>query len=163
MSKMSDVMRDLLGGRYYATLASLNEDGSIHMTPVWFLFENDRLYVQSSSMSRKVKNVTARPNVSLMVDVRRLGSEKWVYASGRAEVVLGDESKQINARLLQRYLTKSGLEDSRVGPIFAAGDDSTIVITPQTWRSWDLKSLDEQFFGGILGQSPKKWFLPLDG
>jgi len=29
-------------------------------------------------------------------------------------------------------------------------------------RSWDLKSLDAQFFGGILAQSPQKWFLPLD-
>ena len=100
MSKLSNAMRDLLSGRYYATLATLNDDGSIHVIPVWFLFENDRLHVQSSSMSRKVKNVTARPDVSLMVDVRKLGSEKWVYASGRAEIVGGAESMQINAKIL---------------------------------------------------------------
>jgi nitroimidazol reductase NimA-like FMN-containing flavoprotein (pyridoxamine 5'-phosphate oxidase superfamily) len=133
------------------------------MTPVWFLFENERLYVPSSSTTRKVKNITARPEVSLMVDVRKLGSEKWVYASGSAEIVSGEESKKIQAKILRRYLTNAGLEDSRVGPVMAAGDDIIIEIIPKTWRFWDMKPLDEQFFGGLLSESPEKWFLPLDG
>jgi hypothetical protein len=33
-------MREFLNGRHYATLATLNEDGSIHLTPVWYLFED---------------------------------------------------------------------------------------------------------------------------
>lgn len=163
MSKLSGPMRGILEGRYYATLATLNDDDSIHMTPVWYLFENNCLFVQSSSMSRKAKNVTSRSNASLMVDVRKLGSEKWVYASGSAEIIKGDESRRLNAKILQRYLTKAGLEDARIGPVLEAGDDISIKITPKTWRSWDMKSLDDQFFGGILGQTPEKWFLPLDG
>jgi Pyridoxamine 5'-phosphate oxidase len=39
MSTFSDAMRELLNGRHYATLAMLNEDGSMHLTPVWYLFE----------------------------------------------------------------------------------------------------------------------------
>ena len=80
-----------------------------------------------------------------------------------AEIVGGEESKQLNAKILPRYLTKAALEDPSIGPVMAAGDDITIVITPTTWRGWDMKSLDEQFFGGKLSQSPEKWFLPLDG
>ena len=163
MSKLSDPMRGVLEGRYYAMLATLNDGGSIHMTPVWYLFEDNCLFVSSSSMSRKVKNVTSRPEVSLMVDVRKLGSEKWVYASGTAEIIKGEESKSINAKIRQRYVTKAGLEDSRVGPVFEAGNDITIKITPKTWRSWDMKSLDDQLFGGILSQTPETWFLPLEG
>ncbi len=163
MSMLSDSMRGVLNGRYYATLATLNDDGSIHMTPVWYLFEDDRLFIQSSSMSRKVKNVTSRPRVSLMIDVRKLGSDKWVSASGAAEIIEGEKSKQINATILHRYLTKAGLQDPRVGPVFEAADDVTVKITPNLWRSWDVKSLDDQFFGGILGQTPETWFLPLDG
>ncbi len=163
MSTLSDSMRGVLNGRYYATLATLNDDGSIHMTPVWYLFEDDHLFVQSSSMTRKVKNVTSRPKVSLLVDVRKLGSEKWVSASGAAEIIEGEKSKEINAKILHRYLTKAGLQDPRVGPVLEAGDDVTIKITSKIWRQWDLKSLDDQFFGGILGPTPEKWFLPLDG
>jgi len=103
MPNLNDEMREVLNGRYYATLATLNTDQTIHMTPVWYLFENDRLYVQSSSMSRKVKNIKDRPEVSLTVDVRRMGSEKWVCAPGAAEIVGGEESKQLQLIVILDY------------------------------------------------------------
>jgi nitroimidazol reductase NimA-like FMN-containing flavoprotein (pyridoxamine 5'-phosphate oxidase superfamily) len=72
MSKLSDSMREFLNGRHYATLGTLNEDGSIYLTPVWYLFENDRLFVETASSTRKVRNILARPEASLMVDSRKL-------------------------------------------------------------------------------------------
>jgi hypothetical protein len=54
------------------------------------------------------------------------------------------------------------MEDPRVGPVFAAASEVTIGLTPQAWRSFDLKSFDDQFFGGLLGQTPEQWFLPVD-
>ena len=162
MSQLNDSMREFLNGRHYATLATLNADGSMHLTPVWYLFEDERLFVESAASDRKVRNLLARPQASLLVDSRRQGSERWVSASGTAEIIRGERSKAINAKILQRYLTTAGLEDPRVGPVFAAGSEVTIGLTPQLWRSFDLKRFDEQFFGGILGQTPERWFLPLD-
>ena len=163
MAQLSEAMREFLSRRYYATLATLNEDGSTHLTPVWYLFEDERLFVESAASDRKVRNISARPQASLMVDSRRMqGAERWVSASGTAEIIRGERSKAINAKILQRYLTKAGLEDPRVGPLFAAGGEVTISLTPQVWRSFDLKRFDEQFFGGILAQTPERWFLPLD-
>jgi PPOX class probable F420-dependent enzyme len=162
MSKLSDSLRELLNGRHYATLATLNEDGSIHLTPVWYLFENERFFVSTASSDRKVKNILARPEASLIVDIRKLGSERWVSGSGTAEIIGGERSKKINTKIEQRYLTKAGLEDPRVGPVFAAWGEVTIGLTPDTWRSWDSKVADDQFFGGVLRQTPQKWFLPID-
>jgi hypothetical protein len=62
----------------------------------------------------------------------------------------------------QRYLTQAALEDPRVGPVFAAAGNVTIDLTPQAWRSYDLKSLDDQFCAGPLRHTPEQWFLPLD-
>ena len=162
MPQLSDAMRELLNGRHYATLATLNEDGSMHLTPVWYLFENERLFVSTASSDRKVRNISARPQASLIVDIRKLGAERWVSASGTAEIIRGERSQEINAKIGQRYLTQVGLEDPRVGPVFAASGEVTIGLTPHSWRSYDLKSLDDQFFGGILRQTPERWFLPLD-
>jgi len=81
---------------------------------------------------------------------------------GTAEIIRGERSKAINQKIGQRYLTQAGLEAPRVGPVFAASGEITIGLTPHTWRSWDLKSLDDQFFAGILRQTPEQWFLPLD-
>jgi hypothetical protein len=85
-----------------------------------------------------------------------------VSASGTAEIIRGERSKEINAKILKRYVTKAALEDPRVGPVFGAAGEVTISLTPHSWQSWELKSLDDQYFGGILGQTPEKWFLPLD-
>ncbi len=162
MSKLSDSMRQFLNERHYATLATLNEDGSIHLTPVWYLFENECIYVDTGSSARKVSNILARPQASLVVDSRKLGSEQWVSAAGTAEIIRGEHAKELNAKILQRYLTQAGRDDPRVGLVFAAALDVTISLTPRIWRSWNLKSLDDQFFGGILGQTPQQWLLPVD-
>lgn len=163
MSKLNDTMREFLNGRHYATLATLNEDGSIHLTPVWYLFEDERFFVSTASPARKVRNILARPEASLVVDSRRKqGDERWVSASGTAEIIRGERSEEIYAKILQRYVTKAGLEDPRVGPVFAAAGEVIISLTPHLWQSWELKSLDDQYFGGILGQTPEQWFLPVD-
>jgi PPOX class probable F420-dependent enzyme len=162
MSKLSDSMREFLRKRHYATLATINEDGSIHLTPVQYLFENDRFYV-STAVDRKVKNISTRPQASVLVDTRKKqGAERWVSAAGAAEIIGGEQSKEITAKISQRYLTKAGLEDPAVGPVFAAAGEVSVCLNPNAWRSWEMKTLDEQYFGGVLGQAPEKWFLPVD-
>ncbi len=162
MKELSDWARSLLEGRNYAVLGTQDEDGSIHLTPVWFVFRGDHVFVGASSASRKVRNIVARPTASLIVDVRKPGSERWVSVSGPTEILRGDESKQINADIQKRYLTDEALRDPKVGPTFAAADDVTICIDPKKWRSWSAKDLDAQFFGGILSATPEKWFRPVD-
>jgi PPOX class probable F420-dependent enzyme len=155
-------MLDILEARHYAILATHNEDGSIHTTPVWYLFENGNLYVGSASSSRKARNAAARPAATLMIDVRQPGNESWVYASGHADILTGDDARRANAKILGRYLTEDAQSDPRIGPAFAAVDDVTICLVPEKWRSWSGKDMDEQFFGGILGSTPEKWFRPIE-
>ncbi len=162
MATLTDFMRELLVGRHYATLATRDADGSVHLTPVWYIFENDALYVECPSASRKGRNVAMRPTASIVIDTRRPGSEGWVSASGPAELIKGEASRMINSRIAGRYLTEAALENPQIGPAFVAVDDATICLKPVRWRSWNAKEIDNQFFGGILGATPEKWFLPLD-
>ena len=162
MSRLSDSIKQTLQSRHYATLATHNEDGTIHTTPVWYLFENNTFYVGSNSSSRKTKNVVARPNATIMIDVRRPGGESWVYASGRVKILEGDSAREITSKILRRYLTDEAMGDPRIGPVFEATDDTTICVVPEKWRSWNSRDVDERFFGGILTSTPEKWFRPVD-
>ena len=162
MAALTDWARTLLEGRHYATLATQNADGSSLLTPVWYLFRDQQLFVASSSSSRKVKNVEARPMASLIVDLRKPGAERWGSGSGPVVLLRGDESHAIIAAIQERYLTAAALADPKIGPGFAAADDVTLCIQPTTWRSWSAADLDAQFFGGLLGASPQKWFRPVD-
>ncbi len=162
MSRLDNTMRELLEGRHYATLATHNEDGSIHLTPVWYLFDNDKFYVELPSLSRKARNVANNSNATILVDTRQPGIESWVYAIGRVEILRGEEAQQINSKIKQRYLTEQAIRDPRIGPAMAAGDDISICIIPEIWRSYSSKAVDERFFGGILSSTPERWFLPVD-
>jgi len=154
-------LQEFLRGRYIATLATENADGSIHLTAVWYLFEDGHLFVATSSRSRKARNLRARPKVSLMVDARKPGTERGVSATGSARVISGDRAQAINQRIHSRYMSAAALSDPRVGPVFASFDDVAIQITPASWVSWDMSVLDAQAFGGVLGRTPG-YLLALD-
>ena len=153
--------QEFLKGRYIATLGTENADGSIHLTAVWYLFESGCLYVATSAKSRKARNIAARPKASLMVDVRKPGTERGLNAAGRAEVISGAQSQEINRRIHSRYLSAAAMSDPRIGPVFASFDDVTLRLTSISWTAWDMAVLDAQAFGGRLGSTPG-YMLALD-
>jgi PPOX class probable F420-dependent enzyme len=151
MGELTDDLRSFLGGRRYAVLATHDPDGGAHLTPIWFLFDNDRFYFASSSASRKVKYVERNDSASVVVDAREPGRERWVSASGSVEILRDGEAQSINARIRRRYLTRNALD----GPIEAAlraSDDVTLQLTPTAWRSWTAP----------IVHSPERWFLAVD-
>jgi general stress protein 26 len=151
----------LLQGRYIASLGTENADGSIHLTAVWYLFESGHLYVATSSKAKKARNLSVRPRASLMVDVRKPATERGLAASGKAELITGNDSREINERIHRRYMSEAAMSDPQIGPVFASFDDVTIRLSSLSWISWDMAVLDQQAFGGRLGRTPG-YLLPLD-
>jgi len=129
-STMPSVGHETLGGRHIASLGTESEDGSVHLTAVWYLFEDGCLYVATSSRSRKARNVLSRPKATLMVDIRTPASERGLVAVCATEVISGESSKQINARIHRRYMSEAAIADPRAGGTMAAMDDITLKLTP---------------------------------
>lgn len=159
--RLDSTWLDLLTGRYIASFGTENADGSLHMTAVWYLFEDEYLFVATSSRSRKARNLSARPRASLMVDVRKPGAERGMTATGSVELISGDPSRQINRRIHSRYMSAAAIADPGIGPVFEMFDDVTIRLTPASWTTWNMSVLDAQAFGGRLGGTPG-YLLPLD-
>lgn len=158
---LDPALQEILRGRYIATLATENADGTFHLTAVWYLFEDGFLFVATSSKSRKARNLAARPKASLMVDVRKPAAERGVTASGTVELISGDQSRELNRRIHGRYMSRAAMSDPQIEPVFASFDDVTIRLTPVSWIAWDMAALDAQAFGGRLGGTPG-YLLPLD-
>lgn len=153
--------RNLLLERHISSLASLNADGSAHLTAVWYLFEDEHIFIATSARSRQARNVSVRPTATLMVDTRTPGTEHAISVTGGVELLTGDAAKEINLRVHARYLGAAALADPQVGPLFAIFDDVTIKLTPASWLTWDMAVVDTQAFGGRLGETPG-YLLPLD-
>ncbi|MGH3278362.1 MAG: PPOX class F420-dependent oxidoreductase [Trebonia sp.] len=67
MTELSDGVRRLLDGPNTAHLATILPDGSPHSVPVWIGVEGDRLAFLTAPGSRKARNVTRDPRVSVSV------------------------------------------------------------------------------------------------
>ncbi|MGH9788334.1 MAG: pyridoxamine 5'-phosphate oxidase family protein [Candidatus Acidiferrales bacterium] len=147
-------MHQFLQGRYIISLATLNDDGTIHLAAVWYLFDGGKFYVATGSSSRKAKNVLARPKATLMVDTRTTELQKGVTAICTAEILRGEESRAINLRIHARYLSAVALADPVVGQAFGNFDDITLRLVPQQWTSWDLAELDAEALGGAFRRHP---------
>jgi len=151
MGELTDEMRSFLGERRYAVLATHDPDGGILLAPIWFLFADDLFYFATPSESRKVRNVERDSSASVVVDARQPGRERWVSASGSADVLRGADALSINDRIWRRYLAPEAL-DGPIHAALAASDDVTLRLTPSEWRSWAAPTVE----------APEQWFLPVD-
>ena len=155
MASFSDVMvKELLSGRYVASLATENKDGSIHMVAVWYWFDDAKIYVATAARSHKAGNLRRNPKVSLMIDSRDPAASRGISVVGRARLLTEGPSRQWNAKVHEKYLSEAALADTKVGPVFAAWDDTTIEITPTSVIAWDMREADQQAFGGSFKRNP---------
>jgi len=144
----------LLAGRRIASLGTLNENGSPHLTAVWYLYEDSCFFVATSSRTAKARNLAARPKATLMVESRKAGGERGVTATGSIEVISGAAAKSINERVHRRYLSEEAIGDPRVGQVFAQFDDISLQLRPQEWTWWDMADLDAMVLSGSLANNP---------
>ncbi len=63
-----------------ATIGTLNDDGSIHLAFVLFLWEDGKLYFETASMTKKARNVASRTTASFAIE----GKGFMAMAEGRA-------------------------------------------------------------------------------
>ena len=153
----SEAVRQLLGLRLIATLGTSNTDGTIQLTPLWYLYDTGRLYLPTGSRSRKARNIGARPAVTVLIDQRRPDQHRWVSATGTAAIIGGSEAVDINARVRQRYVSAGG--EPTYGQLIADYDDVSIVVTPERWRSWTPTALDRLAAEhGVVGEKLATWF-----
>jgi len=161
MASLSDALvKSLLGGRYIASFATHNPDGSLHIVAVWFWFDGTDIYVATSSRSRKARNLQQNPSLSLMIDSRDPAASYGVTVTGTAQMLTGDSSRKYNAEIHRKYLSEAAIQDPKVGPVFAAWDDVTVRLAPASVITWDMREADQQVFGGSFKNNPS-YLLPV--
>jgi PPOX class probable F420-dependent enzyme len=153
-----DEIDEVLAQREIATVGTFNEDGSIHLAYVIYLYEDGRLFFETSSVTRKARNAAARPRASFIVSGRAsTGRSLMVAAEGTARVIDGPEAQAINHRLRERYIVPDALD--AIDRAWGRFDDVTVEISPVRWRSWTnavLKAESEKELDGSYGDA----FLP---
>jgi general stress protein 26 len=104
MPPMTDQeIEDFLDQAPIARLCSHNPDGTIHIAPLVFKYDNGEILLGTQKMSRKVRNIQYDSAVSVLIDTQTR-PHKAVLIYGRAEL---DEQEVISKRvaIFEKYST----------------------------------------------------------
>jgi nitroimidazol reductase NimA-like FMN-containing flavoprotein (pyridoxamine 5'-phosphate oxidase superfamily) len=78
-------LQDFLNEAPIARLCSHNPDGTIHIAPLLFQYENGEILLGTQKITRKVKNIQRNSAVTVLIDTQE-PPFKGVVAYGRAEL-----------------------------------------------------------------------------
>jgi PPOX class probable F420-dependent enzyme len=99
---LDEATRELLDGKNFATVATVNPDGGPQASVVWILRDGDTVLFSAISTRRKVVNLTRDPRISLTVfDIAN--PYQSVEVRGTAELT-GDPAKSLPRALSRKYL-----------------------------------------------------------
>lgn len=131
---------ELLAAPLIANLATLNSNGSIHLVAMWFLWHDGAVLIPTSHSTRKARNIARDSRATVMIDDSRGGFDlRGITLFGRAELVDGEEARDLNHRIHGKYVQDAGLALEPVAQ-YLAGDDVTVRFHPERVSSWDLRS-----------------------
>lgn len=71
---------------YIATLATVRADGSPHVAPIWYRYEDGAFLILTEWSSVKARNVARDPRVELCIDDRERAPFHTVIVRGRATI-----------------------------------------------------------------------------
>jgi PPOX class probable F420-dependent enzyme len=131
------LVRELLAKRLVAVLATLDEDGSPHVVPIWLAARPDAVILATSSRSRKVRNLERDPRATLCLHDSRSGAEVCgASLRGRVEIVRRPAAAELVDLVHRRFLTEAGGALPEVRE-FLAYDDVALVLRPESAWTWD--------------------------
>jgi general stress protein 26 len=135
----SEEIDKLLSMTIIANLATTDDDGNIHLMPMWFLRIGNEICIPTSHHTHKYRNLRARPRASVMIDVSKAGLDlKGVLIRGNVKLVDGKEAQQINRSIHLKYVTLEALNEPDIASYLSQGDDITVKVSMDHLISWNL-------------------------
>jgi PPOX class probable F420-dependent enzyme len=95
---LTPAQRALLEGHHYAIVGTLNGDGSIQQTMVWYLLDDDEIRFSVGAGSVKANNLRRHGTITVTI------TDGPRYISLRGEAVVEGADPALRLRLALRYL-----------------------------------------------------------
>jgi PPOX class probable F420-dependent enzyme len=132
VATLTDKQAQLLVDKNIASLATVNPDGSPHVTPVWVDWDGEHVLVNTIRGRVKERNIAYDPRAEIVI-FNLENPYQYVRVKGRAELVDEGAEEHID-QLSKKYVD----EDSY--PWRAPGDKRVIVrIRPERVSDYNLE------------------------
>lgn len=117
-------------------LATIGDDKTPHIVPVWYLYSSKKIYIGTNTKTRKAKNVKKNKRVSFCIDVGVNAPDIYgVMGQGNASLILEKPKvKRIAKRILLRYF--SSIKNKSAKELLD-DTDCIIEIVVEKWHVWN--------------------------
>lgn len=113
--------------------------GQPHVTPVWFLWDGECIWISAFNSTRKVKELARNPLCAVLIDdADRDGKTRAVLFEGRAELICEPRRlvAEISARIYTRYLGAEGVLAADPQSWIYDPENTIVKLKPQKTFSW---------------------------
>jgi nitroimidazol reductase NimA-like FMN-containing flavoprotein (pyridoxamine 5'-phosphate oxidase superfamily) len=138
-SMTEEETRDFLSNTtLFARLGTIDERTDPNVHPVWYYFDNERIYFQTGKNSKKLRNIKMRNNIYFCIDQTNL-PYKGVRGKGTA-IISEDINK--NIPIVEKLMLKyTGSLDNNMAQFLLdslkRGESVIIEIIPHFYATWD--------------------------
>jgi len=119
----------------HAIVATNPVDGPPQLSPVWYIFADNQLYISTGASAVKVRNLRRDPRISVCIDGGHPDA-RYVIIQGSATLLETDDPKQeaMRWRIIRHYYET----EAEAQQYYAAVRDNAsilIVVTPERFTS----------------------------
>ena len=117
-------------------LSTIDKSNFPHITPVWYMFNDEKIYIGTNTKNQKIKNIEKNNHVSFCVDVGVNSPDIYgVMGQGIANIILEiPKVRNIAEKILLKYFKT--LENKSAKELLE--DTNCIIeIIPQKYSKWN--------------------------
>ena len=131
-----DWVVELLAKPVLARLGTANAiNGQPHVTPVWFQWDGECLYISVFVVTRKGREVTNNPKISVLIDTDE--PTQAVLFEGTADVLAGtDEVRARSEAIYARYVGEDEVKKDPYAGWAKDPENRLIRLRPEKVYSW---------------------------
>ena len=134
----SSQIQAFLDAPRHAIAAVLRPDGTPQLSPIWFLYEDRRLYFSTLLKSAKYRQLSRDPRIALCIDAGHPDA-RAVSVSGTVEFITDEspERADLEWRILRRYHESDEDAQRWESAVAAEGPGALVVVSPERIIGWD--------------------------
>lgn len=138
-----DEVRDFIESRRSLQVATLNKDGSPHLTTLWFAVVDGDIVFETFSKSQKIVNLKRDPRIAVLVeDGRRYDELRGVSINGTA--LLYDDPEVVHGyalAVMKRNQPEIPVESLDQAARVMSAKRTAVVVKAERTVSWDHRKL----------------------
>jgi nitroimidazol reductase NimA-like FMN-containing flavoprotein (pyridoxamine 5'-phosphate oxidase superfamily) len=133
-----EVREFLFNSKLFARLGTIDEKGDPNVHPIWYYFNNDKIYFETGKDSKKVRNVRRRNNIYFCIDDT---NPPYKGVRGKGTAIISEDISS-NISIAEKILVKyTGNLDNNMAKFLMdsikKGESIIIEIIPHFYATWD--------------------------